>query len=137
MAKPKSFEEHCRAILEELAPAHDDEDYSTCASNFARCSICNERVYWMNRSHHGKEHSSTVPPQWTESKCDCRVEKSIEMALAALLQAHAEECERIIGTDDYPHLMTGSAGQARNEIRNQLRSEQREELQQSTKRGEG
>jgi hypothetical protein len=37
--------------------------------------------------------------------------------------------ERVIGRDDFPGLMTGSAGQARNEIRNQRRAEERQALE--------
>jgi hypothetical protein len=77
-------------ILTTIIIDHEDSDQGTCASNYALCPACSEKVYRGNMLAHRRRHPGIV--NWVQQPCNCRVKDEIAEANTTLTAWNTRQC---------------------------------------------
>lgn len=105
-----TYNEQLTEILQSIGVTHQDDDTRVCASNYANCSLCGERVYCASRIYHNRKHTAT--PKYSDNPCDCWVATQTKEALAAIAALNAAT----IGEDVVVYLVWTEATEAKIDI---------------------
>jgi len=99
-------------ILKDNFSDHEDSDHSICESQYVTCSVCYERIYYLNTHYHIKHTAISL---FKPNECNCsfgEIVKETTKQIKALL-TEARENERQAMLDALP-LMDMSVESGRN-----------------------